>query len=416
MQYIGLMDCNNFFVSCERLFRPDLNGKPVAVLSPNDGCIIARSEEVKDIGIPMGIPYFKAADVCKREHITVFSSNAALYRDISRRVMSVLEDMVENMEVYSIDEAFFEIRTRNVRETARCIQHNILKSTGIPVSLGLGSTKTIAKAATRYAKKGSGVCVFDAVSWEQVVHELSCGSIWGIGRRSVHKLERDGVHTVEDFVHKGISYARNNFGVIGERMYLELTGVSVYRVNGVHDPVRKSLSSERSFRHTVSDKAVLESALGHHISSLGEKLRTRKWVTSRLRISIAPHRFGDFALRRSARETLFCIPTADTKVLLKEALKLLTMIYEDGVPYKKIGVVVSGIRSAESVQPSFFDTTETKDTGELYKTIDRLNALYGKGTIHSGIIYGEEKWHERSEQKSDEYTTAWKDIRKVQAR
>jgi DNA polymerase V len=205
MHYIGLMDCNNFFVSCERLFRPDLLKKPVAVLSSNDGCIVARSQEVKELGIPMGAPYFMVRAICKKEGVTLFSSNFRLYRDISARVMHALCEEVDTFEVYSIDEAFFSIEETVTEEEVLLLRERIMQKTGIPVSFGIARTKTIAKAAGDHAKKESGVSILDATLWETKISEIPCGSIWGIGRQTSAKLTKLGINTVADLISKDIT-------------------------------------------------------------------------------------------------------------------------------------------------------------------------------------------------------------------
>jgi DNA polymerase V len=288
---VGLMDCNNFFVSCERLFRPDLRGKPVAVLSSNDGCIVARSEEVKQLGIPMGVPHFQVKDLCEKHQITIFSSNFTLYRDISSRVMQALREECDHVFIYSIDESFFEVEEGMDTNGIAKIRTRIMEKTGIPVSFGIAPTKTIAKIANSEAKKGNGVVWLSVEEAQRRYGALSCGSVWGIGRQTSRRLSDLGVRTVAEFVERGRSFARQEFGVVGERLFLELTGI---RTDGAEDEesVQGSIMSTRSFGKETRSKEVLLSALGHHISHVGEKLREDDLMTSSLRILCLPSRHG----------------------------------------------------------------------------------------------------------------------------
>lgn len=414
MSDIALMDCNNFFVSCERLFRPDLLGKPVAVLSSNDGCIVARSQEVKDLGIPMGVPYFEVRDICKKERITLFSSNFKLYRDISDRVMQTLLREASQVEIYSVDEAFFDASGLS-EEKLYLLRETIMREVGIPVSIGISSTKTLAKVANNYAKKGTGVCVLNTDLWNKKRGDTSCGSIWGIGRKMTARLTQDGIHTVDELLSRGVSYARDTFGVHGERIYLELSGVSAHGDQASSDNIHQSIRSTRSFHAVVHEKSVLESALGHHVTQVGKKLREREHMALRLGITVAPGRYSNYLLRRSTAEVIFAVPTADTHVLLQEALKLLNDLYDPEVPYKKAGVTVGGIVPCRYVSPSLFRTDDSKDLRALYTATDHLNRRFGNDTIRPATLLQTDKWRERATLKSQEYTTSWKDIRRVRA-
>ncbi len=412
---IGLMDCNNFFVSCERLFRPDLKGKPVAVLSSNDGCIVARSQEVKDLGIQMGAPYFQVKDQCTKHRVTLFSSNFTLYRDLSSRVMRALSEEFDHTEIYSIDEAFFEVPEGMTAEDIKMIRMRIAQKTGIPVSFGIASTKTIAKIANNEAKKGTGVTWLTMEAALARYGTITCGSVWGIGRQTSKRLSELKVVTVANFIDKGHAFARQEFGVVGERLYFELTGI---RVEGDPDAEVKnaSIMSTRSFHKAVTDKSVLMSALGHHVSQLGERLREREVMTSQLRILCAPSRFGPFALRATSKTHIFDIPTNDTTVLLQETQKLLDSLYEKDVPYKKAGAIVGGLVPAAYVAPSLFENlSREKSSGSVYVVVDELNERFGRGTIRPGVVMDTDAWAARSLSRSQEYTTQWTEIASVKA-
>jgi DNA polymerase V len=244
---IGLLDCNNFFVSCERLFRPDLLKKPVAVLSSNDGCIVARSQEVKDLGVPMGIPYFQVKDVLTKANATLFSSNFTLYRDISARVMETLEKEVGFCDVYSIDEAFFEVSDDATEADVLSIRSRVMQDVGLPVSIGVASTKTLAKQASVMAKKGNGVCILTESLWKEKMETAQCSSVWGLGRQTTAKLRELGVKTVAEFLALDRSVVRKHFGVGGDRIYMELTGVVVHKLGSQSLDVQQSIMSTRSF-------------------------------------------------------------------------------------------------------------------------------------------------------------------------
>lgn len=414
---IGLMDCNNFFVSCERLFRPDLLKRPVAVLSSNDGCIISRSQEVKDLGIPMGIPYFQVKDMVKKHDITLFSSNFPLYRDISSRVMGALRDEFDTAEVYSIDEAFFDVASDiDVEEVAQ-IRGRIIQKTGIPVSFGVGKTKTIAKVASTYSKKGTGVHIFTDDGWKSVQKDVSCGSIWGIGRQTTKKLTDAGIRTVADILACDPTYFRQTLGIVGERLYLELSGTSVFQVGDAHASEHQSIASTRSFHASVYDILVLQSALGHHTAHIGEKLRERGVMASTLTIIVAPSRFSEVASPKRVASIKLEVPTDDTRILLKEACTLLQTLFDPTVPYKKAGIMVSGIVPRDTVSGTLFSqgTEPAKDDRSVYAVADELNMRFGHGTLRPGVVLMTQKWQESKQMLSPAYTTSWNHIPRVKA-
>lgn len=414
---IGLLDCNNFFVSCERLFRPDLARKPVAVLSSNDGCIVARSQEVKDIGIPMGIPYFKVRDTCEKEGVVLFSGNITLYRDISVRVMHTLERLVQHHEMYSIDEAFFTLDTQHPEEHALHVRSVIMREIGIPVSIGVADTKTIAKYASEKVKKEqiqSGVCVLETSTWHAESQSVSCGTIWGIGRQASAKLSKLGIDTVGAFLQADRNFIRSEFGVMGERLYYELSGTPAR--TGREDETRKSIMSSRSFAHETKDLAVLESSVAYHVSHIAKKLRERDCLASVLCVSIRPNRFGDYALRNSSTEAVLQVPTNDTQILTKAALALVRTVYDPEVPYKKAGVTVGGIMPVHYQSGQLFHEVSSGGSPEPLDSIaDRINAKYGNNTLYRGVIQKRADWSARATLKSPEYTTKWGEIVKIKA-
>lgn len=407
------MDCNNFFVSCERLFRPELIKKPVFVLSSNDGCVVARSQEVKDLGIPMGVPYFEVKDLCEKHKITVFSSNFTLYRDISSRVMSALKDEFESIDIYSIDEAFFEISNPDPDEVMR-MRERIMKKTGIPVSFGIAASKTLAKIANAEAKRSKGVSILTNERAIEIGDQISCGSVWGIGRQTSSKLTAFKIHTIKDLREAGLNFMRQNFGVLGERLYFELSGIPASS-SELDGSIPHSIASTRSFGEIVHDKETLKSALAHHIILIGEKLRIQEIAASTLTIICAPSRHGDYALRKGSVHRSLVLPTNDTQLLLKEAYEMLDSLYSSEIPYKKAGVIASGIVPESCISSSLFEPTSREKSKALYAVIDGLNNKFGKGTVSPALVHGGEGWREAKKNKSPEYTTSWTHIPNVKA-
>lgn len=412
---IGLLDCNNFFVSCERLFRPDLHTRPVAVLSSNDGCIVARSQEVKDLGVPMGVPYFQVKDILTKAGATLFSSNFTLYRDISSRVMETLQKEVGRIEVYSIDEAFFEVDDSVTEAELMRIRAQVIKEVGVPVSIGAAQTKTLAKQASVLAKKSQGVFLLTEVLWAEKISETACGAVWGLGRQTVTKLRLMGVENVAQYVALPLPVLRQHFGVMGERIQNELKGVSVYVFGeGGGSDAQQSIMSTRSFEKTTSNLGDLESAVGYHVTEVAEKLREKKLLAGRMSVSILPSRHGDFFMHRGSIEVAFSSPTNETKNFLSEAIAALKKVYEKDVPYKKAGVVVSSLVPEDfSTGTLFFEPK--KDSKVLDTLTDMLNDKFGHGTVRSGVIK-KNGARGSSKLRSKEYTTRWGDIPTVSAR
>lgn len=437
---IGLLDCNNFFVSCERLFRPDLIGKPVAVLSANDGCIVARSQEVKDLGISMGAPLFQVRKECEKHGVVLFSSNFNLYRDISTRVMSALRAECGEIEVYSIDEAFFAIPESFSEAKIVQIRAKIIRKTGIPVSIGVAKTKTLAKVANSIAKKKKwptydvghtenrggrltmsvmeeGVCVMDMKLWEEVAKSMSCGSVWGIGRQTSAFLTKAGINTVDELLAQDKSFIQSNLGVTGERLVLELSGTPVSLLGDHGGVAQESFTSTRSFGKIVTDKLTLQSALGHHVAHVAEKLRAHELVASTLTVLACGSRFGEFAHRENTMRAILTEPTNDTFVLTREALRLLEKLFDPEIPYKKAGIILGGIEQKIFTSMSLFpEEKRSTKTSILNGLSDSLNNRFGRDTIRSGITLRREKWQEHADRLSPQYTTRWAEIVHVKAK
>ena len=413
MKYIGLLDCNNFFVSCERLFRPDLLGKPVVVLSSNDGCVVARSKEVKELGIPMGVPHFKVKDEFKAADVVVFSSNFPLYRDISARVMQALRDEVSDVAQYSVDEAFFTFEAEAEAEVyafLRQVKRSVEAKVGMPVTVGAAKTKTIAKCASELGKKADGVCFLEGDSWKNAALTFPLEDVWGIGGKTAEKMRAIGLITVADLLAADPALVTNRFGVHGARLAAEL---SEQPAGGrSHDDLQHSIMSTRSFRDSTTDLSILEDAVAYHVAHAAEELRELKAVAGEIRVLIRTSRHGDWFLRGGSKECILDAPTSDTRVLLREALTLTRNLYEPGVPYKKAGVVLGRISSSEHQSLSLFSQSEQ---GAVLATVDSLNQKFGKDTLTIGRVGHGERWQASRSHISPHYTTKWNEIATVVA-
>ncbi len=411
--WVGVIDCNNFFVSCERLFRPDLAKEPVVVLSSNDGCVVARSQEIKDIGVPMGVPYFKIKDMLEKAGATTFSSHFTLYRDLSRRVFSVVREEFPGMEQYSVDEAFFTT-DEDPYLVARTLKQRVEREVGIPVSIGLAYTKTQAKYASKLAKKSAGVRVLNEDDWQALAPDISLSEIWGVGGKLELAYKRHGLQTVQDCVLADQAQIRNLFGVNGVRLQQELQGYSVLKLQSTATP-QQSLMSSRSFHKDVFELSVLADAVAYHVRHVAADLRLSRQEGWQLRLFILPSRHGDFVLRGGSKELILPAPTNDTFILLQEAEKLLNDLYETGVPYKKVGVILGQLQPSGSGQGQLFEGLKDKGSGDLLAVIDTLNQRGGRELVVLGDRLRGKDWQAKSGSKSPAYTTRWSDIAKAKA-
>ncbi len=413
--FVGVIDCNNFFVSCERLFRPDLHGRPVVVLSSNDGCVVARSQEVKDMGIVMGVPIFQIKDMVKDKGIVTFSSHFALYRDISSRVFAVVKTLLPTMELYSIDEAFFKVEAvtkGELEERLRTIKIEVERQTGIPVSLGVAATKTQAKYANRLAKKAGGVCVLEKNDWATLAPTIPLPTIWGVGRKLDLRYKKAGLHFVQDLITAPKPLVGKLFGIVGLRLQAELSGVSVYPLSDVVVP-QKSMVSSRSFEKNVTKLAVIKDAVAYHTRQVVADVRQMGFKTKYIGVMLGTSRHGDYLLRGGSLMAENLSPTDDVVALLKQAFALVDQLYELGVPYKKAGVYVGGFSPKTLVQPSLFGGDRQLQVSPLNAVLDTFNTRYGQDIVTVGTQTKERSWLSKSEQKSPAYTTRWSDLATV---
>lgn len=414
--WIGLLDCNNFFVSCERLFRPDLKGKPVVVLSSNDGCVVARSQEIKDKGIPMGVPYFQIKDIIKDISATTFSSHFALYRDVSRRVFEVMRKEIDTIEQYSVDEAFFTMSGSLVEATqkVRKLKDRVEQEVGVPVSVGVSLSKTQAKYASSVAKKTGGMYVMSQDEWYERTPTIPLFSIWGIGQRSAEAYRKHGLVTVADLIALERRQVLGLFGVVGERLWLELKGEPSSTLSK-HLQHQKSILNSRSFKETTTDISVLKDAVAAHVREAAEDLRSMDLKAACIQVSLGTSRHSDFMLQGGSEHSVFHEPSDDTFLFLKAAMALVDVIYQAGVPYKKAGVLLTEFTPKSVQQLSMFGQGSETKTSSLMPVIDALNREIGRDSIVLGSRLKSSKWQSSRESKSPAYTTDWSEIKTVKA-
>lgn len=421
----GLVDCNNFFVSCERVFRPDLNGKPVVVLSNNDGCIVARSNEAKAMGIPMGLPYYKLPDIDKEGQVTAFSSNYVLYGDMSARVMRLLADSVGSILPYSIDESFYTTTDHGAIEQARAVRALIVKSTGIPVSVGLAPTKTLAKLASHFAKRYPlyyGVCAINTEEKRRKALALSpLKEIWGIGRRSIASLSSMGIGTALQYADTNKAVIRKYFGTNGVRTWQELNGIDCIELDD--SDTKKSICTSRSFANMVETPDQLATHVATFASQCAIKLRKQHSVASIVSVFISSNRFRtDLQQYANTCTITLPVPAANTIDIARAAQRALAAIYRKGILYKKAGVIVSGISSDNAIQGALFDfdPKRREKHDALSKVIDQINRSEGSDTVHLAAQLPTEKRSDRNaevftnnlrrEHLSPRYTTSLREI------
>jgi DNA polymerase V len=416
---IGLVDCNNFFASCERLFRPNLKNRPVLVLSNNDGCVVARSEEVKRLDIPMGVPYFKVRTIVENNDVACFSSNFALYSNISQRILTVLAQWVPKLEVYSIDEAFLDLSSLQVPDCGKwgnALRNEIKHNIGMPVSVGIAPTKTLAKLASGYAKKHQQSCVLDPNKdpqyFKKVLESVPVGDIWGIGRRLAPRFARVGIHTAWQLAQASEAWMHSQLGITGTRMRQELHGKIAYPLDEGRQP-QKTLMASRSFGHTVKGVHELEAAVANFASQAAFRLRKYNQTTQVFGLYLR-YRQPDGLTRGQSAAAKLLTATNDTSELVGVALQLLKKLYDTELGYKKAGVFAYHLEDAALSQLSFLDSKSPaeRDRRKLFmQAVDSINARYGNDTIYiSAMDPRARKWHARKERMSPAYTTDWSQL------
>lgn len=423
MRHIALIDVNNFYVSCERVFNPKLIGKPVVVLSNNDGCAVARSNEVKALGVGMGAPWFKFKNLAKQHGIIAYSSNYALYANMSNRVMTILRQFSPDQEVYSIDESFLDLtgfQTRDLIAYGQKMCQRILKWTGLPVCVGVGSTKTLAKLANHCAKKRpvfNSVCNFntmDDAKLNKMLSEIEVGEVWGVGRKLAPKLNALGIITVLDLKQADPERLRQQFSVVMEKTIRELNGTVCIELEEVAPP-KKQIVSSRSFGHPVRDYNSLAESITLYISRAAEKLRKQQSFAGSVYVYIRTSPFKENDPFYSNGLTIpMPTPTDDTRQLVNVALWGLKRIYRPNFNYAKAGVMLNELVPAEGVQSDLFSIVQTSPKSEkLMTTMDAINRKMGKESIKLASEGFKRPWKMKQESKSPSYTTKWDELLKV---
>lgn len=419
----ALADCNNFFASCERVFRPDLVGKPVIVLSNNDGCAIARSNEAKALGIKMGDPLFKIRPLIEQHQIAVFSGNMALYGDMSRRVRWVLEEFAPSIEVYSIDEAFLDLHGLMVNDLnayAKEISRRCQKDTGIPVSVGIAPTKTLAKIASKlckqYPKLHGGCYMHQPQDIEKVLRKYPIEDVWGIGRKTARKLHDRGVWTAWDFTQMSEDRVRMLFGVNGLRTWLELRGTPCIQFEDLIE-AKQSICVSRSFSSEIYDLNELTQQIANFANDLTHKLRKQSSLCEELVVFAYTNRFKE-TVPQAYHSTLihFNQPTCEYQPLIATAVQGLREIYRSGYGYKKAGVIATRLVSESEQMPSLFEDPKTSlRDHKLSAVLDDLQRTYGKSSIRLAT-QGDGSIKNTCENQSPHYSTRWEDLPTVHIR
>ena len=419
----ALADGNNFYVSCERVFDPSLEGKPVVVLSNNDGIIIARSQEAKDLGIAMGTPAFRIKDWIESGKVTAFSSNYALYGDMSNRMMRIFADFTPAVEVYSIDEAFLDFRGMEVRDwkgLGKTIRQRVRRYIGIPVGIGFGPTKTLAKIANRIAKKlmrEVGVAVVDTPGKIRRALELTpVEDVWGIGRRYARLLENQGVRTAADFVRLPDGWIRRHMTVQGLRIKRELQGEPVIALEEVVPP-RMAIRTARTFVEDTADLDFIDEAIAHFTVRASQKLRAQGSFARYITVFLKTNRFRSSQPYRSLHYTVRLPYATDSAIVLVHYARLaLRRIYDPAYVYKKAGILLSDLQDRSVRQLNLFEPPEDDRHRRLMETVDRLNRRYGADTLRLGVQGQSRAWQLKQMHRSPRYTTRWDEIPVIYAR
>lgn len=425
MPVFALVDCNNFYASCEKLFDPKLADTPVVVLSNNDGCVVARSVEVKALGIPMGVPWFKIREEAKRYGIVAFSSNYALYADMSNRVVEVLESFSPNIEVYSIDESFLSLdgfSPEGLEAYGREIRERVAKWLGLAVCVGIAPSKTLAKLANHCAKKnlagGAGVCDFTKMpenDLSALFARIDVGDVWGVGRKIDARLRAMGIETVADLRNADPETVRTKFSVVLERTVRELRGLSCLDLEEAV-PDRQQIICSRSFGERIYERTELAEAVASYVSRAAEKLRNQASLAGALTVFV---RTSPFNPKEPQYQKTLTVPlpdaTDDTLELVGWGLRILKRIYRPGFAYQKAGCMLSDIRPRSAAQASLFAPESDGRSERLMAAMDAINGRWGRGTMRVAAEGVDKAWRMKRGKLSPRYTTEWSELPAVRA-
>ena len=412
----ALADCNNFYASCERVFDPSLEGRPVLVLSNNDGCVVARSNEAKALGIGMGQPVFEVRDLIREYAVVVRSSNYTLYDDMSRRVFTTLQRFAPELESYSIDEAFLDLDGFHGRDLAahcRVARATVQQWTGIPISIGIGPTKTLAKLANHLAKRrrnsGGVVAMPRGREGEEACGKIDVGEVWGIGRRWARTLRAHGIRTALELRDADEEWIRRRLNVTGLRTVLELRGIPCMDLEQ-HPPPKQTIVRSRSFARPVETWDAMEQAIAAYATRAGEKLRMQGSVAGVLTVYMTTNWFSRTDARYANHATIeFPVATDDTITLIRHARSAARRIWKQGYRYKKAGVRLSGIHPRHHAQLHLFEDS-TPSTGRAMEVLDAVNRTMGADTLHPASLGINRQWLTRRQHRSPRYTTRWDEL------
>ena len=401
----GLVDCNNFFVSCERLFNPSLEGRAVVVLSNNDGCVISRSNEAKALGIPMGLPAFKIREYTNPNNVITLSCRHIIYRDISDRIMSLIGSEVENLQIYSVDECFFKVPYNDDESNYNFVAKlaaKVKQCIGIPVSIGVAPSRTLAKIASHIAKKtrnnSDNVFLLTKTNqFETILRSIPVGDVWGVGRRLSEKFMRYHIITAYDLSQAPMSWVKHQFTINEERTVLELNGEDCSKVNAIDEP-NKSIMASRSFGKLINEKKILWEAVAYFASCCAERLRAQGSATTMVSVYIRCDEHKEqLAYYSNSCDIRLLTPTCDTTIITQHAYKAFNSIFRDGYQYKKAGVCVSHLVPNSDIQLNVFESIDVDKQKRLMNALDKINNTCGKGALILGAQGTEKKWSPRKE-------------------
>ena len=407
---IALIDCNSFYVSCERLFKPSLVKKPVIVLSNNDGCIISRSSEAKALGIKMGEPYFKAKKIIAKNNVHVFSSNYSLYGDISRRVMKTLKHFAPEMEIYSIDEAFLNltiIPDEEILQFGKKIRETILQWVGIPTSIGIATTKTLSKIANHIAKKEKSgiVSLINKKNIDHILKKIEIRDVWGVGRQLSKFYINNGIFNANQLKNVSNNWIKKNSNVLSSRTAMELRGASCITLE-IAQSKRKSCCVSRSFGKKVERLQELKESITNHCLNAAEKIRSESLLTKSITIFIRTSPFQKMEIHYSNSKTIdFPIATDNSIEIVKSAVFGLKSIFKKGYKYQKSGIILSGLCESKNYNDNLFSSTKDKRTKNLMRSIDYTNFRYGRSTLSLAVAISNKKWETKRQHFSKIDTT-----------
>lgn len=417
----ALVDCNNFYASCERVFDPRLKSRPIVVLSNNDGIIVARSNEAKALKIGMGDPLFKVQDIVDKHNVAVFSSNYSLYGDMSHRVMTTLEQFSPNVEIYSIDEAFIQLdgfSRMDLTNYCRKIRKIVKTWTGIPVSIGVAETKTLAKIANRRAKKmptsGGVINLINNPDTDEYLKATDVSDVWGVGRQYSKKLYARNIKTAYDLKNASDKWIKKNMTIMGLRTVYELRGTSCIELESSPSP-KKSIVSSRSFGRKVKDIDDIKEAVALFVSRAAEKMRRQKSAARLLTVFLRTNPYKDTPQYHNGVLVQLPVPTDSTSELIEWAMKGTDQIYRTGYIYQKVGVMLSEFHHVDHTQMSMFETADRQKMAKITSMIDKINRNMGSGTINYAATGVRRSWNMKRELKSPHYTTSWSSLPIVKA-